>query len=232
MLRQALMHASAAPSRVSSNERLEFLGDAVLGMVICEEIYRRAPHMLEGEMTRVKSSVVSRQTCWEVARDGGMIEMLSLGKGVGPPESLPGSVGAAGFEALVGAIYLDGGLAAARSFILERMDEAIESAMSSGHQRNYKSLLQQYAQRRWNATPQYDLLDEKGPEHSKCFEVAASVNGRRFPGAWGNSKKQAEQKAALEALRALGVLETAEGEAGQPPVDEGAQPPEDGAEAD
>ena len=220
LLQQALTHASAAASRVESNERLEFLGDAILGMVICEEIYRRAPDLLEGEMTKIKSSVVSRRTCSEIASAGGIAELLHLGKGVGPPAVLPDSVGAAAFEAIIGAIYTDGGLGAAREFILQSMDAAMAAAMACDHQRNYKSLLQQYAQRHWNITPQYDLLDEKGPEHAKCFEVAVCLNGRRFLGAWGSSKKQAEQKAALSALQKLGVLDAAEDEGDEAPPEE------------
>ena len=217
LLRQALTHASAACDRASSNERLEFLGDAVLGMVICEAVYLGEPELLEGEMTKIKSSVVSRQTCAWIADACGISELLHLGKGVGSSPELPSSVGGPGFEAVVGANYLDGGIDAARKFILEKMGGAIEAATASQHQRNYKSLLQQYAQRRWNATPQYDLLDEKGPEHAKCFEIAVRLNARRFPSAWGNSKKEAEQKAAQEALRRLGVLDEPE-EAGEPPA--------------
>lgn len=211
LLRQCLTHASAASRRVVSNERLEFLGDAVLGMVICEAIYTQQPELLEGEMTKIKSLVVSRQCCSDIANACGITELLHLGKGIGPSAELPSSVGAAGFEAVIGAIYLDGGIEPARRFILEKMADVIAAAIASEHQRNYKSVLQQYAQRRWNATPQYNLLDEKGPEHAKCFETAVCLNGRRFPSAWANSKKEAEQRAALEALLALGVLAESQG---------------------
>ncbi len=210
LLRQALTHASAAPSRPESNERLEFLGDAVLGMVICEAIFRSEPELLEGEMTKIKSLVVSRQTCADVASASGITALLNLGKGVASSAELPNSVGAAAFESIIGAIYLDGGLEPARRFILAKLERAIEAATASEHQRNYKSLLQQYAQRRWGATPQYDLLDEKGPEHAKCFEVCVRLNGQSFPSAWGSSKKEAEQKAAWEALHELGIVDAAE----------------------
>jgi len=212
MLRLGLTHASAADTRITSNERLEFLGDAVLGMVICQEIYERNPHLPEGEMTKIKSMVVSRETCARRANESGLIDLLVLGKGLAPAANLPTSLPAAVFEAVIGAIYIDGGLDAARAFILGQMDEEIEAATVSEHQRNYKSLLQKYAQRHYNAAPQYDLLDEKGPEHAKCFEIAVRLSGRQYPSAWGNSKKQAEQKAALAALRKLGVLAEAEAE--------------------
>ena len=125
---------------------------------------------------------------------------------------------------------MDSGLEAAREFVLREMAEVLAAAMASQHHRNYKSLLQQYAQRRWNTTPQYDLLDEKGPEHAKCFEIAVRISGRQYPSAWGRFKKQAEQKAALAALQELGVLEEAESEAAIEP--EYTDPPADSAGTD
>lgn len=213
LLNQALTHASAARMRTASNERLEFLGDAVLGMVICQQIYSSNPKLPEGEMTKIKSAVVSRSSCAKVADRLGLTELLTLGKGVTSASRLPSSLSAAVFEAVIGAMYMDSGLEAAREFVLREMAEVLAAAMASQHHRNYKSLLQQYAQRRWNTTPQYDLLDEKGPEHAKCFEMAVRISGRQYPSAWGPFKKQAEQKAALAALQKLGVLEEAESEA-------------------
>ncbi|MFP4354529.1 MAG: ribonuclease III [Phycisphaerae bacterium] len=204
LLEIALTHASVAASRTLSNERMEFLGDSVLGLVVCQELYEAFPDSLEGEMTRVKSAVVSRQTCAEVADEIGLPEMLMLGKGMSQPE-LPTSVAAAVFESLIGAIYIDGGLEPAQNFILTHLRNRIDEAMASEHQQNYKAKLQQYAQRRWGRTPEYQLLDEKGPDHSKCFEIAVAVDGRHFPSAWGPSKKESEQKAALAALIELGL---------------------------
>ncbi|MBS3734106.1 MAG: ribonuclease III [Phycisphaerae bacterium] len=206
LLELALTHASVAPSRVQSNERLEFLGDAVLELVVCEELYATYPDLLEGDMTKAKSVVVSRETCAEIARAIGICELLETGKGMAREERLPMSVAAAVFEAIVGAMYLDGGAAPVRAFILSHVRPRIERALASQHQRNFKSLLQQHAQRRLGGTPEYCLLDEKGPDHSKCFEVAVRVNGRSFPSAWGNNKKEAEQKAARRALTELDVL--------------------------
>jgi ribonuclease-3 len=212
LLKQALTHASASPSRSASNERLEFLGDAILGLVVCQEIYTIAPRLTEGQMTKIKSSVVSRSACARVAQRLGLTELLILGKGVTSAARLPSSLSAAVFEAVVGAIYVDGGLAPAREFLLRELAGVMEASMASQHQRNYKSLLQQYVQREFNVTPQYDLLDEKGPEHAKCFELAVRINGRQYPSAWGSFKKQAEQKAALAALRELGILKGPEAE--------------------
>ena len=204
LLSTALTHASVAATRTQSNERLEFLGDSVLGLVVCHELYASYPESLEGEMTRVKSAVVSRQTCAEIAGEVGLPSVLQLGKGMSQPD-LPMSVAAAVLESLIGAIYVDGGLEPAREFVLTHMRPRIEAAMDSEHQQNFKAKLQQYAQRRWGKTPEYQLLDEKGPDHARCFEIAVGIDGRHFPSAWGPSKKEAEQKAALQALVALGL---------------------------
>ncbi len=207
LLSLALTHSSVADSRLESNERMEFLGDAVLGLVVCQELYERYDDLLEGQMTKIKSSVVSRRTCAEVTEALGLCELLYLGKGMPTPERLPQSVSAAVFESLIGGIYLDGGLSPAREFILAHLLSFIEEAFENEHQRNFKSVLQQVAQRRWSTTPEYHLLDEKGPDHSKCFEVAVSIAGRHFSSAWGMSKKEAEQEAARRALEELGVVE-------------------------
>jgi len=207
LLQNALTHASIATSRLVSNERLEFLGDAVLGLVICEEIYHRFPRYLEGELTRIKSVVVSRETCAHVADGLGLVQHLSLGKGITESETMPASLAACAYEAIVGAIYLDGGLEPARRFILAHMGEEIDRVLAGEHRRNYKSLLQQHAQRDLGASPNYEVMDEKGPDHAKAFEVAVTIRGRRYPSAWGPSKKTAEQVAAMEALRVLGKLE-------------------------
>ncbi len=210
LLRQALTHASAAADRSASNERMEFLGDAVLGMVICQEIFTHNPDLAEGQMTKIKSSIVSRQTCAKVADKLGIADLLHLGKGIGSSRRIPASISAAVFESVIGAIYLDAGLPASQKFIIDQMGDEIAGATASEHQSNYKSLLQQHMQQHAGATPKYDLVDEKGPDHSKCFEVAVRVNGRQYPSAWGNTKKQAEQKAALAALIELGVLTEAD----------------------
>jgi ribonuclease-3 len=208
MLVSALTHASIADKRVKSNERLEFLGDAILGLAICDELYRQFPHYLEGEMTKVKSAVVSRRTCAQIARDLGLPRYLYIGKGMSSRGQLPSSVAAAVYEALIAAVYLDSGsLDRACRFVLETAEKYLERAAASEHQRNFKSQLQQYAQQVLTATPNYELLDEKGPDHSKCFEVGVVIKGRRYGSAWGPSKKEAEQKAAYLTLRELDAVE-------------------------
>ena len=206
LLEQSLTHASVTDSRLDSNERLEFLGDAVLGVVIVHALYENYCDLLEGEMTKIKSSVVSRETCAYIAEEIGLSDFVLLGKGMGRPEGIPRSVLAATFESIIGAVYLDGGLQPARDFILENAMPYVDDALATEHQRNFKSMLQQHVQRHWNTTPDYRLLDEKGPDHSKCFEVGVAIDGRHFPSAWGMNKKQAEQEAARRALGELGLV--------------------------
>ncbi|MFP4105677.1 MAG: ribonuclease III [Phycisphaerae bacterium] len=207
LLKLALTHSSVAPTRLESNERLEFLGDAVLGLVVCHQLHELDENLTEGDMTKIKSSVVSRQTCAAIAEEAGISNLMRLGKGLATPDGLPTSVSAAVFESIIGAIYLDGGLEPARKFILRHVQPHIEEALAEKNTSNYKSLLQQHAQRKWGKTPSYTVLDEKGPDHSKCFEVAVSIDGRHFPSAWGMNKKDAEQQAALLALQTLQVLD-------------------------
>jgi ribonuclease-3 len=161
-------------------------------------------------MTKIKSVVVSRKTCAEIAERMGLGLLLILGKGMSERNHLPMSLNAAVTESVVGAIYLDGGLEAARNFVLRHLSPLIEEAAESENQQNYKSYLQQYAQREFSSTPLYEALDEQGPDHSKCFEICVSIDGRRFPSAWGTSKKEAEQKAALRALRELEAVSDTE----------------------
>ncbi len=226
MLEHALTHASTADSRIQSNERLEFLGDAILGMVVCERLFTRFEDLLEGELTKIKSTVVSRRTCAELAEAMGLDQVLYLGKGMSNRKRLPGSVMAAVYESLVGAIYLDGGLDAARDFILRDLEALMEQAAASGHQHNFKSVLQQTAQQLLGAMPQYLVMEEKGPDHAKHFAVCVEIGARRFPACWGASKKEAEQDAALEALFVLGVAHRRrDGEVLVTAIDEATPPP-------
>jgi ribonuclease-3 len=202
-LREALTHASGADHRLVSNERLEFLGDAILGAIVCELLFRKFPEYLEGDLTRIKSVVVSRQTCAKISRKLGFDEFLVLGKGMGSQDETPSSVLADVFESLIGAIYLDGGMDAAKRFILQHIEAEVDLAVGGQGGVNYKSNLQQVAQRQFGETPTYLLLDEKGPDHSKCFKISAQIGRQRYAPAWGRNKKDAEQRAAMNALSQL-----------------------------
>ncbi|MFV1966535.1 MAG: ribonuclease III [Pirellulaceae bacterium] len=203
LLLAALTHASGAEHRLASNERLEFLGDAILGAVACELLFVRYPEYLEGDLTKIKSVVVSRQTCAKISDALGLAECLILGKGMAQHPEVPPSLLADVFESLVAALYLDGGDIASRRFIEEYIAPEIELVAAGELGGNYKSLLQQFAQREFGSTPVYELLDEKGPDHAKCFKVAAQVGGLSYQPAWARNKKEAEQRAACNALSEL-----------------------------
>ncbi|MHC4497548.1 MAG: ribonuclease III [Planctomycetota bacterium] len=207
LLAKAFTHSSAVDNRLLSNERLEFLGDAILGMVTCQTLFERFPSQLEGNLTKMKSMLVSRRTCARVAKQLGLSKYLKVGKGMADSRALLGSLAAGLLEAVLAAIYIDGGFEAARSFVLRSFASIIEQAEAEQAQGNFKSLLQAYAQQQLDATPVYELLDEKGPDHNKCFESQVVIAKRHFPSAWGTNKKEAEQKAAFNALVELGVLE-------------------------
>ena len=199
-LRTALTHASGADHRLGSNERLEFLGDAILGSVVCEALFRRFPNYLEGDLTKIKSIVVSRRNCCKISQRLEMQDFLLLGKGMASTPELPASLLADVFEALVAAIYLDGGEEPAKNFVHKHVDPEITLAQTGETGDNYKSQLQQLAQRQFGTTPTYVLVEEKGPDHSKVFSVAAKVAGVCYESAWGKNKKEAEQGAASNAL--------------------------------
>jgi len=200
LLESWLTHASGADHLLSSNERLEFLGDAILGLVVCEQLFRQFPDQLEGDLTKLKSIVVSRQTCAKISQALGLREFLVLGKGMTTHPAVPPSVLSDVLESLIAAIYLDGGMAKARDFVLAYFGPEIEAAAAGDTGGNYKSLLQQFAQREHGVTPTYHLLDEKGPDHSKCFKMSAQIGRDRFAPAWGRSKKESEQRAAQNAI--------------------------------
>jgi ribonuclease-3 len=204
-LAQALTHSSAADDRLASNERLEFLGDSVLALVICQTLYERFPSYLEGDLTKVNS-------CAKVARKLDLKSALKMGKGMSSVRTIPRSLEAGVIEAVIGAIYLDGGFNEAKAFILRTFDFLLEKAYNEGTHGNYKSLLQQYSQDKYGVTPTYVLLDEKGPDHNKCFESEVILDEHHFSSAWGVTKKEAEQLAALNALKELGVLNPSETE--------------------
>lgn len=203
LLFHAITHSSVADSRLHSYERLEFLGDSILGFVVCEMLFTNYVDWLEGDLTKVKSNVVSRQSCAELGEFLKLEEFLVVGKGVGSKGKVPKSLLANAFESVVAAIYLDGGLDSVKSFLIPLMDRQIESSLKGGLEINYKSELQQYTQKRFGCPPQYRLLDDHGPDHDKWFKVGARVSKKDYAPAWGKNKKEAEQRAAANALASI-----------------------------
>ena len=203
---KAFTHSSAVDNRLSSNERFEFLGDSILAVVVCQTLFERFDKYLEGDLTKIKSMLVSRRTCARIIKQMDLQKFLKVGKGMANSRALSGSLAAGLLEAIITAIYLDGGFEAAGEFVLRNFATLIEQADAKQSQGNFKSLLQQHAQQNLNTTPSYELLDEKGPDHDKCFESQVIINGHHFPSAWGRNKKEAEQKAAFNALIELGII--------------------------
>ncbi|TKJ32919.1 MAG: ribonuclease III [Planctomycetes bacterium B3_Pla] len=214
LLDKAFTHSSAVDDRILSNERLEFLGDSVLAVVICQALFDRFSSYLEGDLTKIKSKLVSRETCARVCGRLELQKFLKVGKGMVSNRALSGSLAAGALETVIAAIYIDGGFEPAREFILRVFGSLIEESDAEQVQGNFKSLLQQHAQEQFSSAPSYVLLDEKGPDHNKCFELEVVIDDRHFTSAWGTNKKEAEQKAALNALVELGVLEEAAAEDG------------------
>jgi len=200
---ESLTHSSSANTRDASNERMEFLGDAVLGFCTCEYLFSRFSVWNEGELTQLKSLIVSRQTCAVWARRIGMEDLLIVGKGVGVRGRLPASLLANAFESVIAAVFLDSGLEAAKRILIPRIAEMADEACQTEVESNFKSVLQQMVQKDHGRPPSYILVEESGPDHDKSFCIAAQIGSRRFEPGWGKNKKQAEQRAAGNALDQL-----------------------------
>jgi len=207
-LEQALVHSSYTnenPGLASvSNERLEFLGDAVLGLVIAEKLYQDFPHFTEGEMTKLRAALVRRDTLARMARAVGLGDYLYLGKGEeasGGRRKLANLAGA--LEAVIAAIFLDQGSATTRDFILRLFNKELHKIVSQGAEVDYKSQLQELVQARQQSTPTYHVVEAVGPDHDKRFTVEVRVGDTVLGRGSGKSKKLAETEAALSAVQQL-----------------------------
>lgn len=211
LLEKALRHRSSLQrdklTAVCANEQLEFLGDAALGLVTAEYLFRKYPEEDEGKLTKIKSLMVSGQILSKYAANLGLGEYLLMGSGEirSGGRSRPTILEDA-FEAIAGAIYLDGGLEAAREFIETKLLIHLDDEIESTTNQNFKSELLEYAQACGFPQPFYSVIDSTGPDHHKTFTVLVSVNGQDMGRGKGRSKKSAEQRAAQEALLRLGVL--------------------------
>lgn len=203
LLRQALTHrSSVGDDSAASNERLEFFGDSVLGMVISEYVFHHFPGWDQGTLSKAKSAIVQEASLAEAGRRLGLDEIVIVGSG---EEAAGGrrrtSILADAYEAVVGAVYLDRGFKKARAFVLETLDFAIQQVASGEVQlTDAKSKLQEFTQARWRTTPVYRVTAEHGLPHDPSFEVEVLVNGMPVGCGSGGSKKEAEQAAAAQAL--------------------------------
>lgn len=206
LLRDALTHRSylGETSDARSNEHLEFLGDAVVGLVVCEYLYGKYADQPEGELAKAKSVAVSEPILADAAKALGLDQMILLSTGEeqsGGRQRL--SMLADAFEAIVAVIYLDCGLDAARQFVLRALDSILADIDRKEHIRDYKSLLQELCQSLHKRAPTYVVIAEDGADHDKTFSVEARIGGSLLGQGTGKSKKQAEQAAALAALQKL-----------------------------
>lgn len=182
------------------NERLEFLGDSVLGLVVADYLFHRLPDHPEGQLSQLRSRLVDATSCAQYLQKLQLGEHILLGKGETMTEGrTKPSILADVFEALLGAIYLDGGLGVMKSFLLFHFETEFEAAIGSPP-RNYKAELQDLSQKQFQKTPVYKVVDETGPDHSKVFHVMVFVNEKEMGVGLGASKKEAEQRAAFDAL--------------------------------
>lgn len=182
------------------NERLEFLGDSVLGLVVADYLYRRLPSYPEGLLSQLRSQLVDAASCARFIQKLKLSDYILLSKGELLNEGrMKGSILADCFEAIIGAIYLDGGIGSVRSFMSFHFEQEIEEAIAAPP-RNYKAELQNYSQKKFQKPPAYRVVDESGPDHAKIFHVVVSIDNQDYGMGIASSKKEAEQKAAFEAL--------------------------------
>jgi len=208
LLNQALCHPSYVnelpEERGEHYEKLEFLGDAVLELIISHELYEAYPQYEEGELTKLRAAVVSKPTLAKTAKKIGIDPFIKLGKG----EELGGgrkrnSLLADALEALIGAIYLDGGLKMAREFILQHFSDEIERLDKDQQKMDYKSILQEKTQMRFQTLPKYTVVRESGPPHDRTYDVLLTIKDEPYGIGTGRNKKEAQQNAARAALKKM-----------------------------
>lgn len=207
LLYEALSHSSYVNEMKrhgKSNERLEFLGDSVLSIVVSDYLYRHFKHLPEGELTRVRASLVCEKALFEFSNQIRLGDFILLGKGEKRSQgNKRPSILSDAFEALIAAIYLDGGLSAAKRHIMNFMPDEIISEKKDSND-DYKSILQEIIQRNPEENVEYRLVGESGPDHDKKFTVRVMLNSNVIGEGTGKSKKNAEQTAAKEALELMG----------------------------
>ncbi|MBI5078779.1 ribonuclease III [Candidatus Saganbacteria bacterium] len=212
LLNQSLTHSSYGHEQnCPDNERLEFLGDAVIKLVVSEYLYHKFPAYAEGELTKIRAAAISDETFGKVGKKLNLGEYLLLS----PNEKKSGgqkrkSNLANAFEAVVGAVYMDAGLGKVRDLIVELLREEVETVSRAGYIRDYKSALQEHAQKYHRELPHYHVIKETGPRHRRVFWVEVKLKGKRCGVGRGGNKKEAEQRAAAMALRRLKTEEKQE----------------------
>ena len=205
LLKKAMTHTSYAyENKVDSNEKLEFLGDSILEFISSKYLFKNYPKLQEGEMTKVRAAVVCEKSLYKIATLHNFSDFLYLGKsekktgGEKRPAILADSV-----EAIIAAIFLDGGISQAEKFIIDNLKDEIEIATKHVGDRDYKTVLQEKLQEHGEVKIEYKITQEKGPDHDKHFEAQVSCNGKLLASGEGKSKKEAHMEAAKKALEDL-----------------------------
>jgi len=211
LLKEALTHPSfqkkSLKDKKANNQRLEFLGDSVLNLVVTEYLYRKLPSFSEGKLTKIKSVIVSKDILAKWANQLSLGKYIILGKGedsTGGRKKL--SILADCFEALLGAIYLDTGLQKTKKIISLFIKKETELIIKGKHGEDYKTLLQEISQKKMKCLPEYCLIKEKGPDHKKIFSIEVRLKKIVYGTGTGENKKEAEQEAAQDALKKLEVI--------------------------
>jgi ribonuclease-3 len=212
LLQQALVHRSylneAQSPGLESNERLEFLGDAVLGLIVSQKLCLDFPYLAEGDLTQLKSALIRWETLASAAERLALGDYLCLGRGEeGTGGRQRASNLACAFEATVGALFLDRGLAKARDLVVRCLKHEFAALAKGEIALDSKSRLQQLVQARWHETPSYRTIATEGPDHAKVFTIEVTVGGRALGHGQGRSKKEAESEAAQQAVEALAAEE-------------------------
>ncbi len=205
LLKKALTHTSYAyENNLESNEKLEFLGDSILEFISSKYLYKEYPKLKEGEMTKVRATVVCEKSLYKIAKLHNFSDFLYLGRseqksgGNQRPAILADSV-----EAVIAAIYIDGGIEKAEKFIIDNLKDEIKEATKHVGDKDYKTVLQEKLQANGDVKIEYEILEEKGPDHDKVFEAQVKCNGKVLAKGEGKSKKEAHMQAAKKALENL-----------------------------
>ena len=203
ILSQALRHSSCRQEGLSSNERLEFLGDSVLGFLIAMYLFDAHPKLTEGELTKKRMKAISKKALLKAGESINLKKYLSVGKGIKKSGSIPPGIVANAMEALVGAVFLDGGIESAWAFVVKHFFRFLKQGKEEGKGENFKSKLQTLVQKQKGIIPIYEVIKEEGPDHKKIFTVVVKIGEHTYGPAKGKSRKEAEQGAARIALMSL-----------------------------
>lgn len=209
LLQRALTHRSYLNEHsevIEDNERLEFLGDAVLGFFVADWVYHHFPEMAEGDLTKLRSALVKTEQLAEFARQLGLGEMMLLGRGEADSGGRNrANLLCATFEAIIGAIYLDGGIEEVQKFLTPIVEKTAEEIVAQNKEREPKSVLQEWAQSNGYGPPAYRTISVRGPEHAKTFEVEVYIGNRCYGKGEGPNKRVASKNAAKMALKYFGL---------------------------